>query len=136
MVFTDYRIQRTAINASNGSLIRTIYTTEYPCLVWCEVPLGELAGFNGTDHNCFFDIVYTGDNTQTHRTYIWGSDLTQGNFGQGTDVVTPYGTIVGYCPRSGISVRFNTQDDDHSGFVNLHILRLPESSGIITDVTV
>lgn len=120
--FQDYKIVRTVITGSNTTSLRTVYTTEYPCLMWCEILPGEVAGFNGEAKSCYFDVTYTGDRTITSRTFLFGS----GN--QSLPMPGVNGTVIGYCRQAGVPVIFNTTDDDYSGAVCIHILKLPDRS--------
>lgn len=113
MIGIDYKVVSTVLVGKDTSSIRTIYTTEYPCLLWIEIEPGQLPGFNQAKE-CYYDVQYTGDRTATVRTYLFITD----------NIYTP-GNNVGYCPRSGIAVRFNTGDDDYSGIVRIHVMRLP-----------
>lgn len=121
MIAIDYKVVTTVLSGLNSSQSRTIYTTEYPCLMWLEIDPGQLPGFN-QPQVCYFDITYTGDRNTLVRTYIWGNQ--DGGAG---DNVRP-GTVVGYCPRSGIPVVFKINDDDYSGIVKLHVMRLPQAT--------
>lgn len=121
--FQDYKIVETVITGQNSTNLRTVYTTEYPCLMWCEIEPGQVPGFNNEFKQCYYDITYTGDRTIEARTILFSS-----GFEAGFPPAGESGTQVGYCRQAGVPVRFNTADDDYSGTIRIHVLKLPNPS--------
>lgn len=115
----DYKVVTANLSGNNSTNLRTVYTTEYPCMLFVEVKPGLLPGYFGRQ-NCYFDINYTGNASYQVRTYLWGDTI-----GTGENAFNVGGTRVGYCPRAGVPVVFNTNDDDYGGSVRIHIMRLP-----------
>ena len=121
MVFLDYKVVETQISGQNSNNERVVYTTEYPCIMWCEIEDGQVPGFNQRKF-CYYDIAYTGDQSFTARTYIFGGGFSSAQFPAGATS----GTVTGYCRKAGIPVIFDTGDDDYSGTIRIHIARLPD----------
>ena len=124
--FQNYKVINTNYSGSNDPRIINIYTTTAPCLLFMEVI--TMPGYKG-QQSCYFEITYPGglDGGENNiRTWLLR------NRGRFDTPISDEGTIVGYCPKAGVSVLFDIADDDYFGTTRLHVLELPPSGNLPT----